>query len=170
MMMRRREQRVEAESSMDTIINNDGSNDNGTRQEQEVQVEVEAVSHLLEEITLLLSQWNGLQMAVQNEWGGHDSLQKAQQLAVDILSWLSQSKAPLYVDDLETMLHECMLLSLNTEIEDGSIEELELVHLCLSIIFYGFKQVAEQLMIMHEEYLQGYQEIIETYRGREDYP
>ncbi|XP_031278095.1 pre-rRNA-processing protein TSR2 homolog [Pistacia vera] len=151
--MRRREQRVEAESSMDTIINNDGSNDNGTRQEQEVEVEVEAVSHLLEEITLLLSQWNGLQMAVQNEWGGHDSLQKAQQLAVDILSWLSQSKAPLYVDDLETMLHECMLLSLNTEIEDGSIEE-----------------VAEQLMIMHEEYLQGYQEIIEKYRGREDHP
>lgn len=32
--------------------------------------------------------------------------------------------ALLYVDDLETLLHESLLLSLNTEIEDGSIEEV----------------------------------------------
>lgn len=108
-MMRRREQRVEAESSMDTIINNDVSNDDDTRQKQEH--EVEAVSHLLEEITLLLSQWNGLQMAVQNEWGGHDSLQKAHQLAVDILSWLSQSKGQSFLSPLFlTFIH--LLLSI----------------------------------------------------------
>ncbi|EOY05705.1 hypothetical protein QUC31_016646 [Theobroma cacao] len=97
----------------------------------------EAASHLQEEITLLLSRWHGLQMAVQNQWGGHDSFQKSQQLAADIFSWFSQSKA-LQIEDLENLLHESMLLSLNTEIEDGSIEE-----------------VAEQLMIMHEEYLHG---------------
>ncbi|KAL5782627.1 hypothetical protein ACOSP7_007656 [Xanthoceras sorbifolium] len=99
----------------------------------------EAVSHnLLEGIRLVLSRWNGLQMAVQNQWGGRDSLHKSHQLAADILSWFSQLKGPLYVEDLETLLHERMLLSFNTEIEDGSIEE-----------------VAEQLMIMYEEYLQG---------------
>lgn len=32
--------------------------------------------------------------------------------------------APLDVEDLETLLHERMLLSFNTEIEDGSIEEV----------------------------------------------
>ncbi|KAK9941183.1 hypothetical protein M0R45_017802 [Rubus argutus] len=42
---------------------------------------------------------------------------------------------PLYIDDLEEMLNEAML-SLNTMIEDGSIEE-----------------VAEKIMIMHEECL-----------------
>ncbi|KAI9195641.1 hypothetical protein LWI28_016852 [Acer negundo] len=100
----------------------------------------EAVSshNVLEGIKLLLSQWNGLQMAVQNQWGGCDSLQKSYQLAADIVSWFSQSKGPLYVEDLETLLHERMLLSFNTEIEDGSIEE-----------------VAEQLMIMYEECLHG---------------
>ncbi|KAJ6356468.1 hypothetical protein OIU78_004547 [Salix suchowensis] len=95
-----------------------------------------AVSHLREGIALLLSRWNGLQMAVQNEWGGHDSLQKSHQLVLDIISWFSQSKGPLYNEDLENLLNESLLLSFNTEIEDGSIEE-----------------VAEQLMIMHEEYL-----------------
>jgi len=28
------------------------------------------------------------------------------------------------VEDLENLLHECMLFSFNTEIEDGSIEEV----------------------------------------------
>ncbi|KAK5803075.1 uncharacterized protein LOC108451092 [Gossypium arboreum] len=91
----------------------------------------------LEGITVLLSRWHGLQMAVQNQWGGLDSFQKSQQLAADVFSWFIQSKAHR-VEDLEYLLHESMLLSLNTEIEDGSIEE-----------------VAEQLMIMHEEYLHG---------------
>lgn len=112
--------------------------------------------HLLEAISLLLSRWNGLQMAIQNQWGGHDSLQKSRQLETDIFSWFSQSKghilllhlltswfihvlsalflksyiclfwfaALLYVEDLENLLHECMLFSFNTEIEDGSIEEV----------------------------------------------
>lgn len=31
---------------------------------------------------------------------------------------------PLYVEDLENLLHENLLLSFNTEIEDGSIEEV----------------------------------------------
>ncbi|OAY27954.1 pre-rRNA-processing protein TSR2 homolog [Manihot esculenta] len=96
----------------------------------------EAVSHLREGIALLFSRWNGLQMAIQNEWGGHDSLQKSHQLATDVLSWFAQSRGPLYVEDLENLLHENLLLSFNTEIEDGSIEE-----------------VAEQLIMMHEEYL-----------------
>ncbi|KAK9933278.1 hypothetical protein M0R45_020479 [Rubus argutus] len=94
---------------------------------------------LRQAISSVLSRWNGLEMAVQNQWGGRDSVHKAQQLSADILSWLSQSKpAPRYVEDLENLLHESMLLSFNTDMEDGSIEE-----------------VAEQLMIVHEEYLHG---------------
>lgn len=44
-------------------------------------------------ISSVLSRWNGLEMAVQNQWGGRDSTHKAQQLSADILSWFSQSKA-----------------------------------------------------------------------------
>ncbi|POO02156.1 Pre-rRNA-processing protein TSR [Trema orientale] len=93
--------------------------------------------HLLDGIATVLSRWNGLQMAVNNHWGGPDSLQKSHKLASDIFSCFSQSKAPLYVEDVENLLHESLLLSFNTDIEDGSIEE-----------------VAEQLMILHEEFLQ----------------
>ncbi|KAH0994118.1 hypothetical protein GBA52_005601 [Prunus armeniaca] len=103
-----------------------------------INVEKSRHGHLEQGISAVLSRWNGLEMAVQNQWGGRDSTLKAQQLSADILSWFSQSKAPRYVEDLENLLHERMLLSFNTDIEDGSIEE-----------------VAEQLMIVHEEYLHG---------------
>ncbi|KAG4921441.1 hypothetical protein AAZX31_18G135000 [Glycine max] len=89
-----------------------------------------------EGIGLVLFRWSTLLTAVENEWGGHESRVKADQLASDILSWFTQSKEPLYIDDLEDILDQGML-SLNVEVEDGSIEE-----------------VAEKLMVMHEEFLE----------------
>ncbi|XP_020214866.1 pre-rRNA-processing protein TSR2 homolog [Cajanus cajan] len=90
-----------------------------------------------EGIGLVLFRWSALQTAVENEWGGRESRVKADQLACEILSWFTQSKEPLYIDDLEDLLDQGML-SLNVEVEDGSVEE-----------------VAEKLMIMHEEFLEG---------------
>ncbi|KAJ4894300.1 hypothetical protein Rs2_21094 [Raphanus sativus] len=81
----------------------------------------------------LLSRWGGLQMAVKNKWGGNDSLEKSQELAHHLFHLLSQTNV-ITVDEIESFLHESLLLSFNTEMEDGSIEE-----------------VAEQLMILHEE-------------------
>lgn len=60
--------------------------------ENRLQLSAEGVSQLQEGINLLLSRWSALQMAVDNEWGGRDSRQKPQQLAVDIFSLLTQSK------------------------------------------------------------------------------
>ncbi|XP_009618891.1 uncharacterized protein [Nicotiana tomentosiformis] len=93
-----------------------------------------SLSPLQEGISKLLSQWPGLQMAIQNEWGGQDSPQKSKQLSFDILSCLSQSNAAIGVEDVENLLYERLLLSFNTDIDDGSIEE-----------------VAEQLMTLREE-------------------
>ncbi|XP_027913265.1 pre-rRNA-processing protein TSR2 homolog [Vigna unguiculata] len=91
---------------------------------------------LQKNIILLLSRWYALQMAIENQWGGSDSLQKSQQLSADLFSLFSKSKALVPIEELENLLYECMLLTFNTEIEDGSIE-----------------QVAEQLLAIHEEYL-----------------
>nr|XP_043631409.1 pre-rRNA-processing protein TSR2 homolog [Erigeron canadensis]XP_043631410.1 pre-rRNA-processing protein TSR2 homolog [Erigeron canadensis] len=101
------------------------------------QLTAEAVNQLREGIDLLLGRWSALQMAIQNEWGGRDTRQRAQQLAVDIYHWLIRPAETLYVDDLENLLDDFML-SLNTEIDDGSIEE-----------------ISDNLMIMHEECLEG---------------
>ncbi|KAH7856604.1 hypothetical protein Vadar_003422 [Vaccinium darrowii] len=87
---------------------------------------------------MLLSRWNGLQMAIQNEWGGHDSLSKSKQLGYDIVTWFSQSKEPPCVEDLENLLHESLLLSFNTDIEDGSIEEV-----CVLFIFSSPTQIQQ---------------------------
>ncbi|CAH2053016.1 unnamed protein product [Thlaspi arvense] len=96
-------------------------------------------SDLRRDIGELLSRWGGLQLAVKNQWGGHDSLEKSHELAHHLFHLFSQSNAVITVEEIESFLHESLLLSFNTEIEDGSIEE-----------------VAEQLMILHEEhYLRG---------------
>ncbi|KAF1869611.1 hypothetical protein Lal_00017186 [Lupinus albus] len=97
----------------------------------------DSVAIFSEGIGLILYRWSALRTAVENEWGGRDSNLKAHQLATDLLSWFTHSKEPLYIDDLENMLEEAML-SLNVEVEDGSVEE-----------------VAENLMVMHEEFLDG---------------
>ncbi|KAI9115607.1 hypothetical protein K1719_013276 [Acacia pycnantha] len=55
----------------------------------------------------------------------------------DILAWFTQSTGPLDIYDLENMLDDGML-SLSVEVDDGSVE-----------------QVAETLMILHEECLEG---------------
>ncbi|KAL5541553.1 hypothetical protein UlMin_009263 [Ulmus minor] len=85
-------------------------------------------TNLIEGIASILSRWNGLQMAIKNQWGGCDSIHKSHQLAAHIFSSFSQSRAPLYVEDVENLLHESMLLSFNTDIEDGSIEEFRDFH------------------------------------------
>ncbi|KAK7838180.1 pre-rrna-processing protein tsr2 like protein [Quercus suber] len=99
-----------------------------------------------EGIGLVFSRWSALQMAVENEWGGRDSRLKADQIGSDIVYWFTQSKEPLYMDDLEAILEEG-LLTLNTEVDDGSIEE-----------------VAYKLMVMHEECLEGKFQAIESLR------
>ncbi|KAL4341246.1 hypothetical protein GQ457_08G009850 [Hibiscus cannabinus] len=100
-----------------------------------------------EGIGLILSRWSALTAAVENEWGGRDSRVKADMICSDVLSFFTESKAePLYIDDLENVLEEG-LLGLNTVVEDGSIEE-----------------VAEKLMIMHEECLEGNYQSIEKLR------
>ncbi|KAK4392064.1 hypothetical protein Sango_1984200 [Sesamum angolense] len=90
-------------------------------------------------------------MAVENEWGGRDSLQKSQQLGHHLFHLLTQSKEQVYIDDLEDILDEFML-SLNTEIGDGSIEE--------KIVFTPFNlegscSDSREMMVMHEECLEG---------------
>ncbi|CAA0818828.1 Pre-rRNA-processing protein TSR2- conserved region [Striga hermonthica] len=106
----------------------------------------EAAAQLQEGIHLLFSRWAALRMAVENEWGGRDSLHKSQQLELSIFHRLTQTKEQVYIDDIEDMLDDFML-SLNTEIGDGSIEE-----------------IAEKLMFMREECLEGNFDSIKTLR------
>ncbi|KAI3851433.1 hypothetical protein MKX03_013046 [Papaver bracteatum] len=99
-----------------------------------------------EGIHLILSQWTGLQLALEYRNYDRFSCQKAEQIRADIFSWFTHSKE-LYIDDLEYILKESMSESFGTILGDGSIGE-----------------VALHLMIMHEECLQGKYESIEKLR------
>ncbi|KAM0857863.1 hypothetical protein ACQ4PT_048183 [Festuca glaucescens] len=108
----------------------------------------QAAAALQEGIGLVFGRWTALQMAVENEWGGRDSRAKADQLAASIFSWFANSNGPFYYDDLEPMMFDSISESLNADFEDGSVGE-----------------VAEQLLIMHEECLQNNFSSIEKLRN-----
>nr|XP_025611230.1 uncharacterized protein LOC112703822 isoform X2 [Arachis hypogaea]XP_025673990.1 uncharacterized protein LOC112773145 isoform X2 [Arachis hypogaea] len=82
-----------------------------------------SLSLFSEGIGFVLLRWSALRDAVENQWGGPDSRLKADNLATDILSWFTQSREPLYIDDLEDKLYDGMI-SLNVVVEDGSTEEI----------------------------------------------
>ncbi|KAL6897315.1 hypothetical protein ACP4OV_007011 [Aristida adscensionis] len=108
----------------------------------------EAGTALGEGIGLVFGRWTALQMAVENQWGGRDSRAKADQLGESILSWFCHSKGPHYYDDLVDMMYDTISESFNADFEDGSVEE-----------------VAEQLLIMHEECMQSNYSSIEKLRN-----
>uniref|UniRef100_A0A0A9FYZ8 Pre-rRNA-processing protein TSR2 n=1 Tax=Arundo donax TaxID=35708 RepID=A0A0A9FYZ8_ARUDO len=111
-------------------------------------ISTEAAAALGEGMGLVFGRWTALQMAVENQWGGRDSRAKADQLGASILSWFCHSKGPHYYEDLVDMMYSTISESFNADFEDGSIEE-----------------VAEQLLIMHEECLQSNYSSIEKLRN-----
>ncbi|CAI0435058.1 unnamed protein product [Linum tenue] len=114
-----------------------------------------AANHLMilkEGIYLILSRWAALLFAVENESGGRGSRQLADQLASDVYSWFTkQRKAnePLYIDDLENILDETMYAHLHIDMNDDGVE---------------IEEVAEKMMIMHEECMEGNYSSVEKLR------
>lgn len=107
----------------------------------------QSLNHFTEAISLILSRWTALQLVVQNQCGGRDSSQKYHELASSILSWFVNSKGPLYIDDLEEGLYTFISDNFYADFQDGSVEE-----------------VAEHLMTVHEDCLNGNLETIEKLR------
>lgn len=68
--------------------NSNGGNDAGPSQPLSPQ----SLNLFGEGISLVLSRWSVLQMAIENQWAGRDSLQKYNDLASSILSWFTQSR------------------------------------------------------------------------------
>ncbi|XP_042041337.1 uncharacterized protein LOC121786782 [Salvia splendens] len=96
----------------------------------------EAATQFGDGIQMVFSRCAALRMAIENGWGGRDSLHNLQQLGHNLFNFLTQSKDQVYIGDVEDILYEFMD-PLNTEIQDGSVEE-----------------VAEKFMVMREECLE----------------
>lgn len=49
-----------------------------------------------EGVSLLFQRWTALQLAVQNQWGGSKSVEKANELILDVIDWFYTSKGMLW--------------------------------------------------------------------------
>ncbi|KAG0587158.1 hypothetical protein KC19_2G144200 [Ceratodon purpureus] len=105
----------------------------------------EAVSKLASGVHSTFVRWTALQLAVENEWGGRSSSQKAAQLENDVLGWFVHSKARRYIDELEELLDVAMIEQFNVQTEDDSLQV-----------------VSEQLFFLHEECSQGNYETVHS--------
>ncbi|CAN8265393.1 unnamed protein product [Cochlearia groenlandica] len=95
----------------------------------------EEKSILNEGIGLILSRWTAMRAAVENGWGGRDSVEKAERTVSDVFDYFTQSKDPTDFDGLADIL-ERGLNDLNTVADDGSLDEvtdklLDLYYECL---------------------------------------
>lgn len=88
-MLRRERERERVFVSEDVTSSSMENNTNGTIPKQ---LPLEAREKFTEGIYLTLSKWSALQLAVENEWGGRNSVQIAEQLGSDIFSWFTQTK------------------------------------------------------------------------------
>ncbi|GMI65625.1 hypothetical protein like AT5G27990 [Hibiscus trionum] len=94
---------------------------------------VESAPVFQEGLCFILTRWSALTAAVENEWGGRDSRGKANAICTDVFAFFTAFRAePLHIDDLENILEQG-LLSLNTLVEYGSIEEVSSVFFFASI-------------------------------------
>ncbi|EFJ43017.1 hypothetical protein VOLCADRAFT_96752 [Volvox carteri f. nagariensis] len=96
---------------------------------------------------LIFSKWTALALAVENQWGGSNSAEKADLLLHDCLDWF-YNKREHYVDELEENLDDAILQDFNLEAEDGSPH-----------------QVADALVKLHNELVAGSTTYLEQLRS-----
>lgn len=90
-----------------------------------------------EAASLCFRRWTALTLAVENQWGGTDSANKADWLIHESIGWF-YSKKEHYADELEEELDDALLNEFNAQIEDGSSAEL-----------------AKTLVTVYNEFLEG---------------
>jgi len=90
------------------------------------QIDPKSFQAFKEGVESVFRQWTALELAIANQWGGVNSIQKAEILLQKTLS-LFCGKERIYKDDVEIMLEEYMELELQTICEDNSPQELSLL-------------------------------------------
>ena len=76
-------------------------------------------------VAAIFRRWTALQLAVENEWGGPASKQKAEELKDNVLEWLLEEGAKeRYEDDLEDALEDSLTDDFRVNLEDGSAREV----------------------------------------------
>ncbi|EIE24994.1 hypothetical protein COCSUDRAFT_65050 [Coccomyxa subellipsoidea C-169] len=85
--------------------------------------------------TLVFRRWTALSLAVEGQWGGASSVEKAENIWAETMEWFYKNKEH-YSDDLGMELEDSMEQDFNMKLEDGSPYE-----------------VAKVLVLLHSELL-----------------
>ena len=72
----------------------------------------------------ILNRWTALQLAITNEWGGAESVQKGAQMLEELEHWFLKRRAGKYAEDLEELLVEILGDDFCVQCEDGSPREV----------------------------------------------
>jgi pre-rRNA-processing protein TSR2 len=72
----------------------------------------------------LLNRWTALQLAITNEWGGAESVQKGEAMREELEDWFLKRRGGKYAEDLEELLAEILGDDFCVQCEDGSPREV----------------------------------------------
>jgi pre-rRNA-processing protein TSR2 len=77
---------------------------------------------------VIFSRWTALSLAVENQWGGPRTQQKADDMLQETLDIFSGAKPgqKVHADELEDLFYDYFSNEFHVGAEDGSIEEVSL--------------------------------------------
>eukprot|EP00210_Caulerpa_lentillifera_P008021 g7658.t1 len=106
-----------------------------------------------EGVHLILNSWTALRLAVENSWGGPNSLVKQSELAEDLVYWFTLNTKDPDVFKLEEQLLAALLEDFSTQVEDGSLY-----------------QVAQRMIDLYTECRNGKNELLKQLRSISQLP
>lgn len=113
---------------------------------------------------LVFMKWTALQLAIENEWGGPSSREKAQQLLEDVIDWFYTAKGKDYPNAVTRLLILLHVTVLSQRSHPADLEICDLEELLDEAIQVDFSvqaeddspyQVARSLVNMHNQVANG---------------
>ncbi len=75
-------------------------------------------------VKLALGEWQALQLAVSNKWGGSDTALRLEYFEADICDWFLGPQKRIRTGEVENFLEEVMNEDFQVEAEDGSLQRV----------------------------------------------
>jgi len=99
-------------------------------------------------VSTVYTRWQALILAVEHQWGGVDSRQKANDARDELVTRFVNARGSVHADEVEDYLDDMMIEQFNTEVEDGSTRQVaeDLVRMFQLIAKNEMEQVNAWLM------------------------
>lgn len=116
-------------------------------------------ANFVEGLRIILTSWHTFRLAVENEWGGHQSGEKAEWFLQSLVEHFDERGRKVDLEEVEDILLDVLEREFNAVLEDGS--EKPLAHRILALYQQCIKGETLLLQVLRAEPVCALQSIFE---------